>query len=80
MMAIRCTDPVFIGTAIYTHVTAENKDKKLSQLRKARKCKDGRVEFDTLNSTYIATFTDARTRKQFLDTCETIGKLDVVAG
>jgi hypothetical protein len=68
-----CKDPTFLGTAAYA--TYNNKTLKLSRLQEARLRPDGTVEFDTLNTTYVATFSDGLTRKVFLDTCRTIGRL-----
>lgn len=72
-MATKCVDPVFLGTAIYTQVGF--KTMKLSRLVEAREDRNGVVWFDTLNTTYEAGFTDDLTRRTFLKTCETIGKL-----
>ncbi len=72
-MVKHCIDPTFLGTAIYT--TVGFKTYKLSRLVEARQDKNGSVEFDTLNTTYRAEFTDPATRDVFLKTCETIGRL-----
>lgn len=72
-MVKNCVDPTFLGMAIYT--TVGFKDLKLSRLKEARELPNGDVEFDTLNSTYRAEFTDEVTRRTFLKTCETIGRL-----
>lgn len=72
-MIRQCTDPTFIGTAIYTKVNS--KLLKLSRLKSAVVLPGGAVEFDTLNSTYRAEFTYDTVRECFLKTCETIGLL-----
>jgi hypothetical protein len=71
-MIKQCTDPTFLGTAIYA--TVGGKLFKLSRLVAARD-KEGAVEFETLNSQYAARFTDEETRCAFVDTCRTIGRL-----
>lgn len=68
-----CTDPTFLGSAIYAKVDGEVK--KLSKLTQARELKMGEIVFDTQNTTYSATFSHADCRKVFLDTCRTIGRL-----
>jgi len=72
-----CTDPTFMGTAIYT--TVNHKTLKLSHLKSVTILPGGglwgAIEFDTLHSTYRAEFTDNKTRETFLETCETLGLL-----
>ena len=72
-MIKHCTDPTFLGTAVY--VTSGAKTLKLSHLRGAEELPCGAVVITTANSTYRAEFTDARTRAAFVSTCATIGRL-----
>ncbi len=69
-----CTDPTFLGTAIYT--TVGFKTLKLSRIKEVWVQPNGVIEFDTLNTTYRAEFTDELTRETFLKTCKTIGLLN----
>jgi len=71
-MSKNCIDPTFFGTAIYAKVGG--KVMKLSKLREARQVNGDEVEFDTLNTTYLASFTNDACRKTFWDTCKTIAR------
>lgn len=71
----RCQDPTFIGTAVYANV--EYKTIKLSRLVSAKERTDGSVDFTTQNTHYIADFSSERARSAFINTCKTIGRLEL---
>lgn len=70
---VHCEDPVFVGIFIYTDVKGETVRTK--PIIEAREYADGSVQFDTQHKTYVAQFTTEKYRREFLGTCNVIGKL-----
>lgn len=72
---IKCTDPAFVGTTVYT--TVSFKDISMSRLKRVLARTDGTVDIYTKHSHFVAAFSDESKREEFVATCKTIGVLEL---